>query len=567
MRRLAIACAAMLATTTAQAQGHNWGGLPGSVIGEVVRVFNDPSTIRRSGPTEVAVDSSVRGTLAVRTGPVTVAGHVLGSLIAINADVTFLQGARVDGGVLVVGGRIDGRDRAEIGGDVRTYADALRYRTGDDTIVAEGFGRGLIGGDDETFWSRQREGERTRFDFLTVAGGNTYSRVEGLPIFIGPRLRVGRTWGTVQLQARGIVRTANPIKWDRGTLGHDARAEVRWGQTAGAGAGATLFDRIDPVEDWQMPHGEAGLDAFFAHRDYRDYYSRHGGNAYVRGYFGEDAWVSFTYGAERWESRDARDPWTLFRNDEAWRPNPAINDGMAHLATVGLNVDTRNSRVSPGAGWYVQANVERGTLDPTPVYSIEGQPIGPTTTQRYTTGSLDARRYNRLAPGAQLNVRLVLGGWLAGDELPLSRRFSLGGPATMPGFDFRRFTGGEDRLQCSEGSTPASNLPALCDRVALMQIEYRGALSWETGGMREAKWWPTELDTPTWSIFYDVGRGWRAKDDGTTTYAVTSFPALNTFKSDLGMGLDFGDVSIALAKSITDHSEPLNVVVRLSRRF
>lgn len=78
---------------------------------------------------------------------------------------------------------------------------------------------------------------------------------------------------------------------------------------------------------------------------------------------------------------------------------------------------------------------------------------------------------------------------------------------------------------------------------------------------------PLDIDTPTWVVFADAGRGWRAKDDGVTTYAIESFPALRTFKTDLGIGLDFGSLSVAVAKSVSDKDEPANLVIRLARRF
>jgi hypothetical protein len=161
----------------------------------------------------------------------------------------------------------------------------------------------------------------------------------------------------------------------------------------------------------------------------------------------------------------------------------------------------------------------------------------------------------------------VYGGWLGGDELPLQRRLSVGGPATLPGFDFRRhWRGGEDRLQCSDPRGGVPGMPALCDRVALAQIEYRGSLGWDVADYDHA-WIPAEISGPTWIAFLNAGRGWRARGDARSEYAVQSFPDLSTFKTDMGLGLDFGSVSLALAKALSDGREPVNVIVRLERRF
>jgi hypothetical protein len=445
------------------------------------------------------------------------------------------------------------------------YAETLRYRLADDELVIEESRiAGLMASDDNEFWPHSKQARRSDFDFF-AAGGNTYNRVEGLPIFVGPRLRIQRDWGSMLFQARGILRTAEPMAWNRGSVGHDARAEVRWGNTVGFGLGGSVFDKIDPIEGWQMGDKEAGLAAVAIHRDFRDYYSRHGARGFLKGFFDEHSGLTLGYGEETWESRESRHPWSLFRDDQTWRANPGVDEGHAKLLTGALDIDERNGSYSPGAGWFVHADVERGRLEP--MFAFDNAGVA-TSTRNYTRGFVDIRRYNRVAPRAQVNFRVVAGGWLDGNELPLERRLSVSGPATLPGFDFRTSPIGiEDRLQCTESGGPAFGTPALCDRIALFQAEYRGDLSWRTREGGNQKWWSEELHSPTWSVFFDAGRGWRAKDDGFTTYAIQSFPQLNTFKSDVGIGLDLGGMSVSLAKSVSDRREPMNFVVRLSRRF
>ena len=136
------------------------------------------------------------------------------------------------------------------------------------------------------------------------------------------------------------------------------------------------------------------------------------------------------------------------------------------------------------------------------------------------------------------------------------------------GFDFRQHRGGgEDRLQCSDARGAAPGRPALCDRIALAQIEYRGSLGFDLAD-HERSWIPAELNGPSWIAFLNAGRGWRTRADGVADPAqLTAFPALRTFKTDAGLGLDFGSLSIAVAKALSDGDEPANVIVRLERRF
>ena len=116
-----------------------------------------------------------------------------------------------------------------------------------------------------------------------------------------------------------------------------------------------------------------------------------------------------------------------------------------------------------------------------------------------------------MSPEGQLNFRIVAGGWLNGDELPLQRRFSVGGPGSIDGYPFRRTSSGDDVRQCSDGVNIPLGMPAQCERMVLLQAEYRGDLwmsmfgdwqftdSWRHGGWRHRA---------QWVVFTDAGRGW-----------------------------------------------------------
>ena len=110
------------------------------------------------------------------------------------------------------------------------------------------------------------------------------------------------------------------------------------------------FDVVEPTESWQMGNGEIGLSSALLHRDFRDYYGRHGGEAYLRVQGGDDADLTLSLSDEQWGDRRDRDPWTLTRGDEPWRPNPVMDVGTMHLLTTRLRVDTRASEGSAWAG-------------------------------------------------------------------------------------------------------------------------------------------------------------------------------------------------------------------------
>jgi hypothetical protein len=222
---------------------------------------------------------------------------------------------------------------------------------------------------------------------------------------------------------------------------------------------------------------------------------------------------------------------------------------------------------NPWAGWYVLADFERGAgrIDDAGPTSPDVRilPAGPT---RYHRGFLDVRRYNRLSPSAQLNLRVVLGGWLSGDPLPLQRRLSIDGPGTVPGFDFRRVDG-TDVGTCSTGSTPAGR-PAQCERVALTQLEYRSdlhvSLSRGSGASRRTRF----RADGAWVFFADAGRGWLVNAPASSlNLGRHDLPPLSTYRTDIGLGLSFEYLGVYVAKALSEPNEPANVFVRVRRRF
>jgi cytoskeletal protein CcmA (bactofilin family) len=561
------------------------GVLPHDVAAEVVRLYNAPRTLRVSGSLDVAEGRQIDGDVAVLDGPVTVSGRVSGRLLAINADVILTKSARIDGDLVVVGGTVEGRTDGYVGGEIRVYREVLYYREEGERIVAE---EGSAA--DERWWVRWRNRRtRNRAD-ITLSSAHTYNRVEGLPVYLGPTVRRDTPWGRVSVDALGILRSVDTFHWDSGNLGHRVRGEVRVGGQRGIAVGGRVYDVVDAVEPWHISDAEVGLASFFFHRDYRDYFDRHGGTGYVTLHAGAGANLTFSLSDERWGTREVRDPFTLINNGDGWRVNPRLDDARFHIANATLRVDTRNDVTNPWAGWYLVADVERGTGDvtsfgprsaygtlaPTPPIEV----VPPPARITYTRGFLDVRRYNRIAPNASLNVRGVLGGALGGDALPLERRVSLGGPGTLPGYDFRSQLDGADVLTCSGGTgggIPAGT-PAQCDRIALAQVEYRSDLrvGFSTNDEDdEDRHWRRRFEAVGhWVLFANMGRGWLVRGvrpmdqppDG-LVYSRSGFPDLGSFRTDVGAGIDFDPIGLYVAKAVSDAKLPANFLVRVRRRF
>jgi hypothetical protein len=540
--------------------------LPRDVRREIVARWNGPNAARASDRLEIEESREVPGDVAVLNGPLIIAGHVRGNVLAVNSDVILRRTARVDGDLLVVGGDIEGRNAARIAGNTRIYRQAFDYREEGDRIVAT---------DDEPEenenWLRRLEHhhEGNWSEALRIVQAGAYNRVEGLPIQLGPVLYRRTSWGSIRFDGGAILRTGSSFNSERGDIGHDVKTEVRFGHGRGIGVGAQAFNVVDPVESWQLSDLEVALAAFLARRDYRDYYARHGGRGFLTLYGARDLSLTASFGEERWSSRELRNPFTLFNAARDWRPNPAVDEGLFHVAGATLNFDTRTDPDDPWSGWLVSADIEHGRGTLTSIAPTSGARIAPSGgIIDYTRGFFDFRRYNRLGPDAQLNVRAVLGGWLGGDQLPLERRFSVDGPGSLPGFDFHSARSGLDVGSCGAGiSIPGT--PAQCDRIALAQIEYRGDLRLNFTGDWED--WPRHYHSAhgdvVWVLFADAGRGWKTGvPDSALTFGRGTLPPLSTFRADVGLGLDLGGIGIYAAKAVST-AEPVNFFVRLRHRF
>jgi hypothetical protein len=537
--------------------------LPRDVAREVADLFNATTTLRATDQTEIPAGRDVEGDVAVLNGPVVIAGHVAGRVLAINADVLLRQGARIDGDLLVVGGEVEGADLATIGGEVRVYHPSLRYTMEGERLVPQ-----LDAPEAEDQWWRRFERlGRDNANRLEVATAGVYNRVEGLPVRIGPVLYRDQGWGHIRFLADAIVRTESSFSTSTPDVGHAVLGEVRFGQRFGATLGGRLYDQVDGVESWQLSNAEVGLASFVFHRDYRDYYGRHGGQLFAALRATDNADLTLSYGDERWSSRETRDPPALFDNGLAWRANPQMDAGRFHLANLTLRIDTRNDTFNPWAGWYLLADYERGTgtidvAGPTSP-GVRAPTAGPT---RYQRAFFDLRRYNRISPISALNLRVVLGGWVSGDPLPLQRRLSIDGPGTVPGFDFRS-GGTNDVGTCTTVAAPAGR-PAQCERIGLAQLEYRSDIRISFSDVRQGERRTRFRADGAWIFFADAGRGWLVNAPGTPlNYGRRDFPPLSTYRTDLGAGLDFDVLGIYAAKALSVPREPLNVFLRVRHRF
>lgn len=537
------------------------GGLTRREREEVQTLYNAPATRREMGPFVLQRDSIIRGSLAVLGGPVRIAGTVHGSLLVINGDVEFAVGAVVAGDVAILGGRAVGRDSARLGA-VRVETDSVRYGIEDGALV-------LRAPFDEV-WALIGRGEPKAGIGMRLALTRTYNRVEGLPIEYGPRLRYRMPIGVVAADIFGVFRTGDKLKWNSDNVGHNVRAELRMGRSEHLSIGGRLFDLVVPVEDWQLSDVEVGLASFVGHADYRDYFQRHGGGGFITYRDGRAFRASLELTEERWRPRATLDPFSLWNNDDPWRANPAFDRARYRRTQLRASYDTRTDPVRPRSGWWLQSEYELGDGSHSTFGTENALPVASASARvGYGRGMLDLRRYTRLSPTAQLNARVLAGGWLHGDALPLQRRLSLSGPGANTGFGFRDVVTDPDRLQCS--SAPRlEGAPALCDRIFLASVDYRHDIRWLVDLFAGARLIQTDRSGYAgWVLFSDVGRGWLVKPRATQPVFGNDSPTgLDALQTSVGFGLELGQGGIYVAKALgAPASRGVQVFVRLARRY
>ncbi|HEX5725736.1 MAG TPA: polymer-forming cytoskeletal protein [Longimicrobiaceae bacterium] len=575
--------------------------LPEDVARRITDFFNDPETIHFTGATRIPAERTVSGDVAVLGGPLTVAGRIEGDVVVINGDVEFLPGASVTGDVTVVGGDITGAGDARVGGEMTTYSARLRYDRRGERIVHRERRRDRevdreIGRDDDP-WDDADEDEQDdhsgRADFI-VATGQSYNRVEGLPITFGP---VFETEGAnpFRLRVMGIFRTEGDGDDGDGARrwGVEARAEQFFGGNRVFRLGATGFHKVDPIEDWHLTKLENGLSTFFLHEDFRDHYERQGFTAYAMLTPPNSGFTSkLEFRAEQHRPLVAGSPWTLFDNDDPWRPQPLAARGDLSTLAFQTRIDTRDREDDPSTGWFVSTEVEqalsldleRAALVTPPLPPGGGGTVIPVREyDRFTRGFVDIRRYNRINASSRLNFRLLGGGSIDGSTLPPQRQHALGGEGSLPGFGLFSMDCGARDIRVSRDGTVATSsvfFPAYgCDRFVLGQVEYRGDLSFgvdvgdwhdhdddEDDGEGDEDWEDDpEVERRSlradlqWVLFSDVGRGWSLdpllRDEET--------------RADVGFGLVLGQLGFYAALPVAgdDGGRGVNFFIRLNSRF
>lgn len=555
-----LTCALLGLALPAGAQDFDAPELPPSLATDVLDYFNDPSVLRLEGRATIPAGAVIAQSVGLLRGELVVRGTIQGDVVLLDADLRLEEGARIDGAVLIVGGRLRAGDQGLIAGGLQQYSTTFRYVDAGRTLeLAPASLRGDRG--IRLFGSR-----------ITVRAGSNYNRVEGLPILFGP---VIETSGPNPYYLEGLVTLRTETGFTDDGQGFRINLERRYGRPSRYFYGVSAYSEVTPIERWGLGDLESSLTTFVLHRDYRDYFERHGWSVYAGTNLTDvPLRLQLSYRDEKHFSLQVASPWSLKENERPWRPLPLIGEGDVRLLELRAEWDERNDRSDPTDGWFLDTRFTYGLTGELSLPEHGGDEMNtaavpavelPTS---FTSGFLDFRRYARVDPSSDLRLRTVLSGAMGGHALPPQFQHALGGEGSLPGY-------GPLSLDCGARAQEVfvtrdgqvDPYPAYqrygCDRIALFQAQYRHTLPFNLdlfkgGDEYNRSGWTSGIDfEPALALFFNVGRGWSDWDGGSDIDDV----------ADVGLGLEIGSIGAYWAYPLIDGPKKFNFFLRLQRRF
>jgi hypothetical protein len=476
-----------------------------------------PDTLNAiTGDYVIAHDEVVDRDIYVKDGTLTVEGILRGNATVIRGDINVLSGGRITGNAHAINGSIHRDSNGVIEGDIH---ESSSMRTG--------------------FFKRYLERRATyafaprwlHENLYTEGPIFRYNRVEG--VYLGLSSAKKFYWdGKRIISGYGSVGYGFKTHRWRGQLGLDRQFAGSLGLLEFGGEGHNLTDTKD---DWIIGMTENTLAAFLFREDYRDLFQRAGFSAHTAWYTKSpnlSTMINVEYRYDDYKSLSKTTNWSLFKNEDDFRENPAVANGTMRSAVVTIGLNTvGKERYSP-KGWDIFGQAEFGRHDWDRVM-VEGSP----SQSDFTRAVVDVRRYQPLSRYDNLNMRVRLGS-LKGDYL-IQKGFEVGGVNTMPAFGFKGYAG---------------------NRMMLGNVEY--ALNGSV--FDNVDFWPGSV---TMILFADAGSARFVGEQSAVTEGFDAF-SVKDLKSDIGFALGWHDGSARLGFAWrTDKGVPPMVFFRLSRPF
>ena len=218
--------------------------------------------------------------------------------------------------------------------------------------------------------------------------------------------------------------------------------------------GGELHDLTASEDQWQVSSTEASLAAIGPRKSLRDYYRRRGVqiNAALR--IHPHAELLFAWRGERQENLVVESDFSLWNDEEPFRPNLVAQDGRLSAIVIGGSLDGDSfDRESLGAT-YRRHLLERpfgerlefpdGRHDASPIWRIDwtsevSTPGGLRSDFDFKRHVVSGRARVPISEHQDFGAR-VIGGWSDG-LLPPQRQLAIGGLGSVHGYDFKEQRG------------------------------------------------------------------------------------------------------------------------------
>ncbi len=326
-----------------------------------------------------------------------------------------------------------------------------------------------------------------------------YNRVDGAAVQLGGKVSSER-------EPRPLLYAAAGYAFARERFLYDAGFEAPIGDPARFRVGGAVYRRTATEDGWIVGETENTFFALFAWTDYRDHFEAEGWEATVTWEPGADFALAAGVSMEDLRSLATEAHFSIFGEEDEFRPNPAIEDGEQGVLSL-------SARLGPSP-----VPSEGGTAGEI-TYESAGGVIDGDFEYGRVRGKIQTR--TRLSPRQEARARVIGGSTVDGD-LPSQKIWHLGGISTLRGHGYKKFNG---------------------DQFLLANVEYYFLA-------RKNVW--------TFA-FLDWGAAWFGSDNLDR----------QQFSLDGGIGVRLGQgpIAVTAARNLQDSGAPILVGVRLGGSF
>jgi outer membrane protein assembly factor BamA len=219
--------------------------------------------------------------------------------------------------------------------------------------------------------------------------------------------------------------------------------------------GAEAHDLTASDDLWRLSTAEQSLVAIGFKNTFRDYYRRRGTQVHagIRPDPNQELVASWRW--DRHEPLQNGTNFSFFRDSQTFRPNAETAEGDLHAVVLAYTYDSRGVGGTRPAAAFERHLVDdpfRGTRWQAYGWRVDwtSEIAGRATGGDYTFDRhiLHARAYVPLLPRQSIAARVIAG--FSHGELPLERRFAIGGVGTVHGYAFKEAAGGRMTLLNAE---------------------------------------------------------------------------------------------------------------------